>query len=513
MFRPPDLTQPPSRRRAVLWNVTGSWTSTAILTIQGLVLIPLYLHYLGERLYGFWLASGGILAWLAMVDVGGAAIIRQRCAAAFGRGDLKAVVAYFWHGATVFAGVIALFWVLALGVARWVPRWVAADGEVVTLLAGAFVVTALGSALHLANIYLRDFATALQRPQVAATGQAAGDLAGLLTTLVGLWAGWGLWALAVASVVRAALPAMGNAWYTVMLLRALPSRGPWSREIYRDFWRTSPAVLGAKATTSLTQHLPTVLLVRLVGPEATVAYTVSLRLLQVLDVLVNQLVTAYAGTLGHLLHDRETNPERRTSILRQTSLAIWSAGAAVGLVFLVANGAFVGLWTEPRFFLGAGFTAAAAVGSALLLINRLYEVTIGGAGALRRASMVAIAERSLRAMLMTVGIVAFGAIGAPLAIVAAGVVGSVLNARAARAALGSVADGLTPLRWAVGAQALVLLAGWKFLPLFAPTTWPMLILWAGAAGVSGLLLFGGGAAWWGGVNVRGAFAHYLEGKT
>jgi O-antigen/teichoic acid export membrane protein len=40
-------------------QAVGGYLNTTILIVQGLLLVPLYLRFLGPHDYGLWLASGG----------------------------------------------------------------------------------------------------------------------------------------------------------------------------------------------------------------------------------------------------------------------------------------------------------------------------------------------------------------------------------------------------------------------------------------------------------------------
>ena len=54
----------PSRSKSTKILAIGSYSILLIDIIQGLAFVPLYISFTGERLYGFWLASGGIIAIL-----------------------------------------------------------------------------------------------------------------------------------------------------------------------------------------------------------------------------------------------------------------------------------------------------------------------------------------------------------------------------------------------------------------------------------------------------------------
>ena len=57
----------------------------ALSIVVGVGLVPFVLHRVGERLYGFWLASGEVLAYAAMADLGVMGVVPWLIAEADGR--------------------------------------------------------------------------------------------------------------------------------------------------------------------------------------------------------------------------------------------------------------------------------------------------------------------------------------------------------------------------------------------------------------------------------------------
>ena len=54
----------PGRRRVALLILASSSLTTAIASLQALVLVPLYLDAIGARMYGAWAATGDVLLWM-----------------------------------------------------------------------------------------------------------------------------------------------------------------------------------------------------------------------------------------------------------------------------------------------------------------------------------------------------------------------------------------------------------------------------------------------------------------
>src|SRR4051812_48829260 len=100
----------------------------ALSIVVGLGLVPFVLHRVGERLYGFWLASGEVLAYAAMADLGVMGVVPWLIAEADGRSDRRAIQRVM--STAVFAalfvsaaggGLVLLLWFVAPAVLSLAP--------------------------------------------------------------------------------------------------------------------------------------------------------------------------------------------------------------------------------------------------------------------------------------------------------------------------------------------------------------------------------------------------------
>ena len=402
-----------SRGRAVSLLAASGWLATLIYTAQSILLVPMYLEYLGSRLYGLWLASGGVLVWLAMMDFGISALTTQRCGAAYGQGDLESAVAYFWHGAAItFALVLALLG-LGLLVGFWVPGIFRADIELVEPLRRAFWIATLTAAVAMVLEYVRGFAAAFQRVGPLVAAGIVGDLFAIAVTVVGLWVGSGLLALALGGLVRFLVPATVGAVHAIALCRAAGSRPGWSAAVFGDFRRSAPALLAARSTGQLALGLPAVLIGRFIGPEATVIYSVSVRSVQVAEMIFNLALTASSGAISHLQGGAD-----RVAFLH--GLGRWALVVAALVVFPLAmcagaNSGFVRLWVGADHYAGQGFTLlAVTAGLAAAALRSLQHLSFN-LGATNSSARLWTAEYVARALMLAVLIPTVGIHGAPLA--------------------------------------------------------------------------------------------------
>lgn len=105
-----------SRIRRATVAASFTYVQYALVIVSGIVLVPLMLHDLGARTYGLWLATGELLAYVGMVDLGVLGVLPWMIAEADGRGDRDRIRTLVANGCAVGAGVgvgyALLAWIL-----------------------------------------------------------------------------------------------------------------------------------------------------------------------------------------------------------------------------------------------------------------------------------------------------------------------------------------------------------------------------------------------------------------
>ncbi|HAV13589.1 MAG TPA: hypothetical protein DCX06_08900 [Opitutae bacterium] len=485
-----DFSLRAERKKAVIWHITGGWLSNLILIVQGLLMIPLYLHYLGDRLYGFWLATGGVLALISMVDVGVSVVTLQRCAAAFGRKEFAPVTLYFWHGAVVMVGVLTLFSIVILAVGFFIFNLLEVDQVFQRIIIHCYYATAIASIVHFANDFMRNFASALQRNHIPVFAQTLGDLVSLVGILLALVVfELGLWALVVGALLRTLVPFVINLMHTLLILRSLGQRNCWSAVIFKDYMSMTPAILAAKASGQLAQNLPAVLITRAIGPEATVAFTVTLRVVQMLQSFINHALSGLYGACSHYFSDPEVGNERRCQTLAQLARGYFVASGVGVSLYALFNHGFIAIWLSETQFAGQLFTCLAALASFIQVRNSFFVGLGISLGEIRAVEFTQFFEQVCRIGLIVWGIYSVGLIGVPLAIIIAGLLAQFRYIHVFRRKGVLIAKALSPLLWQWAPLALLLGPIYLAATFLVVDSWPRFLLYTACAAIPfGLLV-------------------------
>jgi hypothetical protein len=412
-----DLSVRPSRRRAVTAHVVLGLVLQFVFVVQSLVILPLCIRAIGAGPYGFWLASGGIMSWLAIANFGSAGLTMQRCAAAYGRSDLAAARDWFMHGMVVATASAAVLLVLLLPLAAFTPTWLGARGSVAAALSGGMVIAGCGAALSPLNDTARGFVCALQRNSFAMGAELAAAAASLVFTIWSLLAGWGIAGLAWGSLLRMALALALNAVFAAVCATQAAASTRWSRAIMAEYGKTLGPLWGASVVGQLVPQLPLVVLAKALGPEigpaASLAYTATTRPIALAEMFTMHAISSTSSAITHLVEDPHSSAKALARVTAMSS-AVYAAIAGGVAIYCLGDEGFVNLWVGDDAFLGQAFVLAAAVAS-VASIQLRWLMNLGTSlGRVASTAVFQAVEGVARAVAIIAGVACFGPIGIPL---------------------------------------------------------------------------------------------------
>jgi O-antigen/teichoic acid export membrane protein len=130
-----------SQYKASLYNYIFNSVNTIVVIINGIILVPVYFHYISLSTYGAWLASGNVVGMLGLLESGFASVITQRMSAAIVTNDRNGFQKL--AGANISSALImgSLIFLLGLLVASHVPGWVNCESSDMDDIKIAFILS------------------------------------------------------------------------------------------------------------------------------------------------------------------------------------------------------------------------------------------------------------------------------------------------------------------------------------------------------------------------------------
>jgi len=394
-------------------KAAGGYVNTGIVIVQGLLLIPLYLHYIGAHMYGLWLASGGMLGVLGLVNFGISSMLIQRVARAYGQQDFTKAGAYFINGAAVYLGICALYALAGWVASMWLPQILKVANANAELLRNCFQLAVVAMTIGIFNECMRGFSMALLRPVVPMVGMTIGRILGIGVTAWMLFDDFGLWAIPAGTLITEGTIFIVNLMNAMSLFRRLAARMVLNRSIIKEYVRTSPALLMARVGGTASQEAEPLLITLFLSPEVTTAYMLTRKAADIVFLMLSVIVGSTMGSFSHLAGGGDR--EKIGRIVKQLLILSFSAGAVGFATFVGANHAFVSLWVGNSFVLGQEIILFIGLGFFARTFRGLLGQMLYGLGDFVQTSMVILLEGSARIVLAAGLLSTIGVIGVPLA--------------------------------------------------------------------------------------------------
>lgn len=191
--------------KASLYNYLFNSINSIVVIINGIILVPLYFHYMPVSVYGAWLASGNLMAMIGLLSGGFAGVITQKMAAAISQKNKQEFLEL--AGTNIILAVIgaSLIFVAAMILSSFVPGIVNVEAEFASDIKYAFQVSAISTSLALLVSLFGAFPQVWQETKQVGTINLVVNLLGIATTVIALIAGLGVISLPLGYVTRAVL--------------------------------------------------------------------------------------------------------------------------------------------------------------------------------------------------------------------------------------------------------------------------------------------------------------------
>ena len=413
--------QPVNRRRAAVTTFASSTAITLLVSIQALVLMPMYLTHIGPRMYGAWLATGDLLVLMLAFDMGIPNILIQRIGAALAASDKRAIGVYFGTGATIL-----ILFSLALGIALWaispfVPTWVHLHGAEAELLQKTFLLDAVALCMMLINFVFQGLARGLQQTTMVNLSSLMATLVGFSITLALLLSGYGLWSISIGVAVRGLMTLIGSLLFLFFGVdKEIRQSSRFDKEVAQDLWKNCPSLFAAGLGYGFMSNCQILLAALVLGPESAVIFGLTRKGADVARSVLDSVGNASYGGFAHLF---ATGDKARGRHVYREIIAVYLAvGVALMCAYIAVNPSLVGVWVSAKMFGGSTLTILIAIST---LIGGWSYLSLSLYRSTNQHNVVSIAlllECACRLPAMLGFLYLFGLPGLPLGAIVTGLV-------------------------------------------------------------------------------------------
>jgi len=415
------------RKRAVYIQATFGFIRQFTTIVRGLLLVPLYINFIGVNLYGLWLASGGVLIWMAMLELGVGTGIGQRMAYNYAKGNNQKLCNYFFNGLVIYIFIGVLFFAVGYIVSLPLPYIINAEETEIEIIRKCFRIAVLSHFFYLLNHVLRGFSLSLLRPLFPSVTLVIWQMVGIVITIYMLFNNVGLLSIPLGHLISQVGIFIFNGVYAAMNIIKMKTHIIFDKEVFVDIRRLIPSLFGANIGTSLVQNIEPTLIAAIINPGLAAGFALTKRAADLVSQSMNVIIGSLQSSFTNLV--AEGNKEEINFILEKI-FNITIFGSLIGFsTYIINNKPFIQLWVGNELYLGNVMTVLIAVGIISRIFFRfLYEILICF-GHIKFSSFAVLNEAFFRFVAMVILIYLFGAQGAPIGMLLTGVIfaGILLN--------------------------------------------------------------------------------------
>ncbi len=379
-----------SRKKTTLWNFLFLNIGFVISIFNGILIIPLYLHYIDSSLYGAWLATGNILTWITVVDPGVGDVLLQKVAFAIGKNDKKEIGVAIASGIIISAGLFILSVLIGYLFSFFIGDIAKINPLYRHDIINCFRIALWGTAFSLLADTFRNIVLAYQKTKINGMFLYSVIVIAIVLNIVLLVLHFGVYALAYAALFRGAAIFAYSLVLTIILIRKNKVHLTFQRQYFKSFSGIFAFTFSSRLFETIATNIDLILVARYLGTGAVTVLDLSRRPLKLASGLSNNITISMLPSLPHLFGSGQMEKIRIT-VMRIWTTLLWSSGFLI-CGFVLFNYNLTSNWVGKQYWVGNGNNIIMCVSFFLLSIGYNLSNITYSMGDIRNNSIINVVK-------------------------------------------------------------------------------------------------------------------------
>jgi O-antigen/teichoic acid export membrane protein len=405
-----------SSNNAIIVQMGFGYLNKILIMFQGIILIPLYTSYLGNRLYGLWLATGGAIGWIGLFDLGIGTLIIQRVSYLNGKKKEKEIGDFFINALLFYIPIVVILTLVVIILSYNILLLFDLNLHEEHLLRICILIAGGATIIEIINNGLRGFSQALLKPLFSSLSMVLFRLFSIIISISLLKNGYGLWALPIGMLFSSMPVLLTNILLCISLLKGKINKWTYNRETIKALIKVSPLHFLSRSFASILSNIEPTVIAFLIKPETAVIYVITKKAATMAQQLLSVLIASVFPSFVKKISTSHKTDEKNNYIANIVSLSFFFGLLSFG-TYNALNMSFVNIWIGSSKFLGQDITLAISVGAFLYFMFQVGTNIIFGSGKIILTSKIILAEAVIR-LVFIIGLVkSIGIIGYPIGLI------------------------------------------------------------------------------------------------
>ena len=337
-------------KKTTFWNFFYTNIRTIISIANGVLIIPLYLHYIKSPLFGAWLATGNVMTWLSIADPGVGDVLLQKVANALGKNDKKEIGLAVTSGFVISIIAFTIVVIGGLVSSAYIINGINYKGNDAAELLNSFQIALVGTCFTMLANTSNNILIGFQKTKEFGFYSTIISLLSILLNVVLLIMGAGLYSLAYAFLFRGVVGLLYSLGYSYIVLKQHQIPYILNKKYTKSLSSIFLYTFGGKIFNAVSGNVDLVIISRFLGPQAVILLELSRRPIKIVIGFVNNISIASLPALSHLSGSDDVVRIKKV-FMESILLIIWITGFIIG-GFLLFNGILISLWAGAIHYFG-----------------------------------------------------------------------------------------------------------------------------------------------------------------
>lgn len=332
-----------STYKASLFNYLFNSVNAVIMIVNGIIMVPVYFHYMSVSTYGAWLATGNVVAMLGLIESGFSSVITQKMSVSIVNNDYEQFRKQ--AGANVITAIFFASVILLLGlvISPFIADWVNVDATDSGAIRMAYIIALVASCISLMVSLFGAFPQVWQDTKTIGIINTISNLIAIASLVFFLLFGFGVVSIALSYLVRACLNLslqgtwIVRKWHQKGLLKPL-----FDFFSVKELFKACIYPFLSKLSGVFMGHSQSFIIAHFMNPALAAVYDITTKVCSVACTFVAQTNGSFFALFSLTMASKDE--KKINDVFRKTSTFFFVTLLAVGLYSMCFSEPIIKYW-------------------------------------------------------------------------------------------------------------------------------------------------------------------------
>lgn len=404
-----------SRKKAIFDQSKLDIVYIIINIFLAIILVPFYLKFISIDLYGFWLATSGVLILLEVFDLGINTLFIDKLSRFYSNKEHSNLLNHFYSGLFLFFLISLFIFLVGIFLSFFLNTYFKL-GEFEYIIIKCFRIALFTTSLKIINSALINFGSSVLQPLKYSLVKIISTIISLFLVVILLKNNFGLLSLAYGYLIQQIISLISNAVISLFVVSNITNKffGKIQKVIIADYIKNSKYLFTSKASDIAVKSIEPIFIASSLGPKVSSIYILSKKASDIIYQIINVFTNS---SFPSLISINENNSLEAKYKLDLFSNSIYFLSTICFSFYIILNNYFLFFWVGEEFLISEISVILFGTSSFLMVLMQYKIILEYSKNNIQRTSRILIFESILRTLLFYLFIKIFGFNGGPLSVI------------------------------------------------------------------------------------------------